>query len=94
VHAAEVLAAPACVIVNWDDPPVQLTVIRPVRASVAAFALTEYPRAAVSEPEEFDTVIQLESDWAVHAQVPADRETLTLDAPPSAATDCDVDDKV
>jgi hypothetical protein len=38
-------------------------------------------------------VIQLASDVAVHPQLPDARVTLMLAAPPSAAADCDVDDK-
>jgi hypothetical protein len=61
---------------------------------VVIFALTEYPSAAVSEPEGFDSVTQLASDWAVHPHVPDARVTVTLNWPPSATADWDVADKV
>jgi hypothetical protein len=58
------------------------------------FAATEYPSAAVPDPELFDSVIHVASACAVHPQVPDAWLTLTLEAPPSAVDDCDVDDKV
>jgi hypothetical protein len=76
-------------------PPFHVTLIAAARAVVVEFGATATDRVAVSLPEALlENVTQLAFDDAAHVQLPEIRVIVTLNAPPDAAGDWDVDETV